>query len=252
MALTTSAYVGRNLRWGLDQFELSGQGNDLSHSRDSQEVDGTGFGSRFEYGLSGLQKSNIEVKGQWAEDQKFGQIINQRFGQDADALAWYAPKGIAALNPLVMQPSAITSYKFDAKHTGGETFDIKLAARGYCDDGFIFVSPGAFLTTSGIGTVRDNTPLGGATAAGGNAQIHILSTPTGTTPSLTMKLQHSPDNITFTDLCTFNVITTQTAQRIVLPSQTTIQAYVRANWTISGTTPSFECLVGFARGIVYS
>jgi len=255
----TLAFVGRNVNFGIDQFDLTGQGNELKAKRDSAVIDATGFGSRFENTLSGVQKASIEAKGHYAPGQTLDGVINQRFGQDSDVLAWYAPMGYSLLtpqgtpSPLVMQPSVITKYDLDAKLKGGVEIDMTMMARGYVDDGYVYQTPNVFTTVTGnTPTAIDNTLLGGATAAGGNAQLHVIGTPTGTTPAVTAKIQHSTDGSTWADLITFTAATTATSQRIVLPKQTVVNAFTRGLWTVTGTTPSFTMLLGFARGVVYS
>lgn len=248
---TTQAFVGRNVAWGMDQYDLSGQGNELKAKRDSAVIDATGFGMRFSNDLSGIQKASMEVKGHYAPGQVIDQVINQKFGQDSDVLGWYAPLGTAVGKPLVMQPSVITKYDVDAKLKGGVEIDLTMDARGRVDDGWVYVSPQVFTTVTGMSAVVDNTTLGGATAAGGAGYLYVWAA-TGTTPSMTAKIQHSPDGTTWTDLITFNALLTAGAQQVVLPSQTSVFAQTRASWTISGTTPSFVMMIGFARGIVYS
>lgn len=248
--MTTLAFVGRNVSWGLDQYDFTGQGNDLSLKREAAVVDATGFGSRFENSLAGIQKASMDVKGHWAAEQSLDQVINLKFGQDPDVLSWFAPKGLTALNPLVMMPSVITKFDVDAKLKEDVGFDMSLMARNYVDVGNILVSPNVFTTVTGTSGVVDSTLTTGVTAAGGSGQLHIWSV-TGTTPSVVMKIQHSPDGTTWTDLITFTTATAATSQRTVLPRQTVVNQQIRASWTITGTTPSFIMLVGFSRGVVY-
>lgn len=249
--MTTQAYVGRNVAWGVDAFDLTAQGNELKHKRDSASIDATGFGARFSYDLSGIQKASLEVKGHYAPGAVLDSTIVNRFGQDSDVYAWYAPLNTGVGKPIVMQPSVITKYDVDAKLKSGVEFDMTLDARGRVDDGLIYLSPQAFTTVTGMSAVVDNTNTGGATAAGGAAQLHVWSA-AGTTPSMTMKIQHSPDGTTWTDLITFAAATAPGVQQFVLPVQTQVQAQTRASWTISGTTPSFVALLGFARGIAFA
>ncbi len=254
--MTNYAYVGRNASWGLDGYDFSGQGHELKAKRDSAVIDVTPFGSRFENTLSGIQKASIEVKGFWAPGYKFDQVINQRFGQDPDVNAFYGQNGLSVGDTLVMQPSVITKFDTDMKTKGAVEFDLAMHARGYVDDGYVLVSPEVFTTTTGTSTgagILDNSLTGGATTAGASAQIHVFAA-TGTTPSITGKIQHSVDGTTYTDVpgLTFNALTAVGSQRLVTPVQQTIQPFVKATYTISGTTPQFLVLIGFARGVVYS
>lgn len=96
-------------------------------------------------------------------------------------------------------------------------------------------------TATGNGTSLDNTA---SSASGGRANLHVTAA-SGTTPSMTAKIQHSADNITFADLITFTAATAALAE--TKEATGTVNRYLRATWTITGTTPSFTFVVGFAR-----
>jgi hypothetical protein len=57
----------------------------------------------------------------------------------------------------------------------------------------------------------------------------------GTTPSITVIIEHSPDNTTWSTHTTFTAATGANTERKVLSG---LDRYVRARWTVSGTTPS--------------
>lgn len=252
---TPKAFVGRNVAIVCDQYDVSGNGNELKAKRDAAVIDATGFGDHFEYGLAGIQKSSIELKGHYAPGyNKIDGIINQRFGQDSDVLVGYAPLGwgaSTALNPFVMQPSVITKYDIDAKLKGAVELDATWTARGAVDDGFLLQSPNTLITATGTGTILDDTANTGPTTGGAAAQLHVLAV-SGTTPSLTMKIQSSPDGTTWTDLFTFTAATKATSQRMTLAIGNTVDQQIRANWTVSGTTPKFNVVLGFSRTVVFA
>jgi len=55
------------------------------------------------------------------------------------------------------------------------------------------------------------------------------------------------------DLLTFAAITTANSnQRLTAVNGITVNSHVRASWTISGTTPAFNALIGFSRSVVYT
>jgi hypothetical protein len=250
----TNAYVGRNASFALDGYELTVQLNEVKHKADAATIDATGFGQRVSNDLAGIQKASLEGKGFYAPGTVFDDVVKQRFGQDSDVIAAYGQLGWGVGNPIVMQPSVLTKYDIDIKAKGDVAVDMTMMARGYIDRGFVMVSPNVYTTTTGVSPVIDNTLTTGATAAGGSAQIHVFDTSlSGATPSITAVVQHSPDGTTWTPLITFTAATLQnTVQRIVLPKQTVVQPQVRVSYTVTGTTPSFLVLVGWARGIVYS
>jgi len=64
-----------------------------------------------------------------------------------------------------------------------------------------------------------------------------VSAASGTTPTLDVKIQHSPDGSIWHDLGT--AFTQKTAVSKEAKVFTGIHGYIRASWTIGGTTPSF-------------
>ena len=236
----------------VDGYDITGNGNEIKLKRDAAKIDATVFGDHFSYELAGIQKASLEFKGFYNPGyNNLDQIVNQRFGQTNDVITLTAPGGYAALQPAILMPSVITKYDIDAKLKGAVDIDSEYDARGALDQGFILVSPIIPITASGVSAVLDNTLTGGATTGGCAAQLHVWGV-SGTTPSLTMILQGSPDGVTWTTLGAFNAVTTNnSAQRLVLPNGTTIPQQTRVSWTVTGTTPTFNTLFGFSRSVVY-
>lgn len=83
---------------------------------------------------------------------------------------------------------------------------------------------------------------------GGAIVIVDSAAGTGTTPTLDLKLQSSPDNSTWTDVsgAAFTQIINAASQQIFGIDVTKCQRYVRAVATIGGTTPSFTFSVNMA------
>ena len=102
----------------------------------------------------------------------------------------------------------------------------------------------ATVTATGNSTVTDN---GSSTANGGGAIAIVTAKSGSSTPTATIKVQHSSDNVTFVDLVTFTNFTAVGSQVSEIASGTTINRYLRVNYTITGSTPSFSVIVGFGR-----
>jgi hypothetical protein len=108
----------------------------------------------------------------------------------------------------------------------------------------VILSSGATVSATGNGTGVDNTL---ATSNGGAG---FLSVPVNTrNGNITVKIQHSADNSTFADLITFTVVssTTKTSQRVEVASGTTVNRYLRVNYTVAGSTGSATPVVAFTR-----
>lgn len=248
---TTVAYPGYKAQWGLEQYLFSAQGNDIEHSRKADKVDGSGFGTRVRNSLPGMQEGSLKIKGLAAmEKGALNYQLNQWFGRNSPVNAWYALEGLTALAPITLQPSTVIDASISAKLKDAVDFSLELDARGAYNDGFILLSPQTLLTTStGTGSVDLNTLYGGATTTGAAAQLHVWALDGGTTPSVTVVIQHSPDGTTWTPLITFTTASVVGSQRITLPSTTTVNTQVQATWTLTGAPTDVQVLCGFARGV---
>jgi hypothetical protein len=248
----TVAYPGFRTQWGIEQYLFGAQGNDLSHSRKSDKIDGSGFGTRVKNDLPGMQEAAITVKGLAAmEKGAINSLINQWLGRKTPVNTWYALQGLTVGSPITMQPSSVTDGSVSAKLKDANDFNLELSARGAYDDGIIMLSPGTLLTAaSGTGAVDINTLYGGATTGCTvAAQLHVWALDGGTTPSVAVKIQHSPDGTTWTDLITFTTKSAPGSQRITLPSTTTVNTQVQAVWTLTGSPTGVQVLCGFSRGV---
>lgn len=99
-------------------------------------------------------------------------------------------------------------------------------------------------TATGNGTAVDNTT---STTNGGVAMLHVTANTQNSTTIV--KIQHSVDNTTWTDLgSAFTTVpaTTTTSERIVIASGTTVNRYLRVVRTIAGTG-SITYQTSFAR-----
>jgi hypothetical protein len=245
----TDFYPAYKAHWGIEQFLFSAQGNDIEHGRKADKIDGSGFGTRVRNNLPGLQDGTLKIKGLAAmEKGALNYYTNQWFGRTSAVNAWYATQGLTALSPITMQPSSIIDASISAKLKDAVDFSLELDARGAYNDGIILLGPDVLLTTaSGTGSVDNNTNFGGSTTFGAAAQLHIWAIDGGTSPSVQVTIQHSPDGTTWTSLITFASATTVGSQRLTVPSGTTINAQVRAQWTVTGSPTDVQVLCGFAR-----
>lgn len=243
---------GRNTAFAIEQFDISNNFNEYKFKRDANLIDATGFGQRTSYDLAGVQKSTLDLKGFYTPGQgNIDNIMHVRFGQDADVVLALAPNGWTALNPLLMLPTVMIKYDLHTKLKDAVMLDAEFATRGAVDNGYILSDPRTFITATGASSVLDQTTAFGSTTAGATAQMHLFSA-AGTTPGITVKVQHSATaGGTYTDLFTFNAATAAGVQRMVIDPGTTILPCIKASWTVTGTLPVLGVLIGFARGVAY-
>lgn len=89
--------------------------------------------------------------------------------------------------------------------------------------------PSAARTTGGSGPVQ---------AVGSASTLRVdlaVTAASGTTPALTVTLEHSPDGLSWTTHSTFTAMTTAGTQRKVTSG---LDRFIRCSWAITGTTPS--------------
>jgi hypothetical protein len=240
----------------MEKFLYSMQGNDLEFSQKADKIAGDAFGARYKNSLSGMMDGSLKVKG--LSTQAKGQLnwqLDQWQGRKSPINAWFALEGMEPLSPITMMPTSIVDNSVTAKLKDAVDFSCELDARGAVDKGVILLSPAHLLTgSSGTGSADLNTNFGGATSSGGVGYLFVWALDGGTSPTVTVTIQHSPDGTSYTPLMAFAaapapVVGQAGSQRIKLPSVTTINPYVQATWTASGSPTDVQVLCGFSRGV---
>ena len=108
----------------------------------------------------------------------------------------------------------------------------------------LVLNAGAYTATGVQGSANDNS----ASSTGGGGAFLIVTSVSGTSPTVDVKIQHSADNVTYADLITFTQATGATSEIKKVAEGTTINRYVRVHATIGGSsTPTINAIVGFGR-----
>lgn len=238
--------VGVDTHFGYDEFLFTRDTTDLKHNRKLDTADGSTMGSRVKNKKPTMQDGTITAKGnaRMATGQSTA-IINQRIKKGQKGYAWYAIEGLDETDPITFQPSWVTDATIDSKKDDPVTADVELGAAGAIDDGHILLSPLALLSgATGNGLMVDNLV---ATTAGGKAQMHLWCMDGGTVPTITIDLKSSPDGTTWTTFKSFTVMSGVGAQRIQISLGTTINAKVRAYYTIANTPTAVQGICMFGR-----
>lgn len=139
----------------------------------------------------------------------FGKVIGTSYDRSAD------------INSIV---SAAVSFQFDSGEYNGKSL----------------IAPAAFTST----TTQASVDFAAAGSSGGAAVLHITAK-SGTSPQVIAKIQHSADDASFSDYITFTTATGKTSE--IKTSASSVNRYVRAVLTISGSSPSFTVAMGFAQ-----
>lgn len=258
-ATDTIAYPGFKNHWGLERYVFTRQTEDHDQSGEADDMDATTWGTGWENMLPGQQKASTKITGVHTGTKAgIGDILRPLVGRTIPVRAWAARESLNALAPVEFQPCSVGKYSVKSARKDVVKFDSELKARGDFNNGFILVSPksNTQMATTGNGLSDINTVQGVVTPTsyGGVAQMHLYDIDGGTTPSLAVVVQHSVDGSVWTTLASFTVATVATAtttfvQRVRIPTTTTVNAYVRAQWTPTGVPTSVQGIVMFARGI---
>jgi hypothetical protein len=242
--------------WGIQGYVFTRQTTDLDSTFKADKLDGSTWGAKFKNDLPGLQEATTKITGKHtAVRNQVGDILPTLVGQTTPVYAWNALESLNALAPIGFGPVSVMEYSPKAKEKDVTTFDTELSARGAAYTGFILVTPQSTtnLITTGTGSDDDSTSSTGATAFGGVIQMHVYDISGGTTPTMTMIVQHSPDGTTWSTLASFVVATPLTiattyVQNVLIASTVTVNAHVRASWTTTGSPTSVQALVMYDRG----
>lgn len=234
---------GRNTQILVDQYDLSIHLNQSDSDAAISMGETTGYrapGFARTY-LPGLRGGTLSLAGHWdAAAGATDPVFNAALGTDAGQIVTRGFDGLALGAVVQMVLSRFTSKRDTDPLDGIIGVSVAIQADGGVDRGVSLHNLAAETATGNGGNV-DNAV---STPNGAVAHLHI-SAVSGTTPSLTVKVQHSVDNSVWIDLITFAAATAVGSQRASATG--TVNRHLRAQWTISGTTPSFTFAVAAAR-----
>lgn len=253
--LNAPAYftAGYQSNWGFDEYYFSPAGKDLKLGLKADNVDGDGFGTGYKNYRAGIVDAKADVKGMWnGNPAGLSAVVNQRYGRKSPVNYWEAHDGLQVGRAITGMPATIMDRSINASMKDSTEVDMSFGAQGFVDDGFILVSPKTAtpLATTGTGGIDMTSTV--ATPNGGAAYLWVWAVDAGTTPTCVVKVQHSPDGTTWTDLVTFTTVvgtpgTGTWSQRFPISSTVTIQQQVRANWTTTGTPTGIQGMVMYSR-----
>jgi hypothetical protein len=212
----------------------------IAHTLETGET--TTFSSDAKTYIPGLRDGTIQLQGLFDGDVRGSdEVLQAAFAADG--------KTVATVSPVPSTIGAL-AYLVDA-HTGSyevssPVADVVAAGADVQADGGIergvLLTTGAAVSATGNLTASD---AGASSSSGGVGHVHVTAnTRDGT---VIVKVQDSADNISFADLVTFATVsaTTTTSQRRAVTG--TVNRYLRASFTVAGSTGSATVYVAFAR-----
>jgi len=223
--------------------DLTARSNKIELATDVEEKDVTNFASGgWKELLGGLFTSALAAEGQW-EAGDLGKVDDESW-TNLGAVGAYTvcPNGAAVGDLAWMLQAMKASYKL-----GGAVGDVAPWTSGASGAwplarGRVAHPPGTARTATGSGTAVELAALSATEYL--YATLHVLSIAGTATPTITVKIQSDVDN-TFgspTDVLTFTAATAIGGQ-IRRAAGPVTDPWFRAQWTITGTNPSFLFLV---------
>ena len=148
-----------------------------------------------------------------------------------------APSGLDVGAPVLVVSARETTYELTS--AVGEIVGASLTFQG---DGRFDAGVSLYdlseVTAGGTGATHTDAA---GTSSGAAATLHV----TACTGTLTVKVQHSTNNSTWTDLTTFTAATGATSQRVVVSGA--VNRYLRASWTLTGAGAAATFTTSLAR-----
>ena len=226
-----------------DNFALAAYLRSVGLTTSTAMIDGTTLADTSMVNYPGLNSTSFTMSGLFDTATGAGSLlddITSRLGSSTAVAATVSPNGFAAGNSVWMLPALTVDYQVSSTVADLVPFTLNLGAGAAAGLGTCLTALAA-QTATGNGTSQDNTT---STSSGAVAHLHITAV-SGSTPSMTVTIQHSTNNSTWSTLATFSAATAVGSQTLQVSG--TVNRYVRASFTISGTSPSFTTLVALAR-----
>jgi hypothetical protein len=236
---------GKNVKVFVDEFDFSAYFTDMTATTTVETAETSTFGSSAKEYIGGLKDGTVSLSGMFegtadtGTDDYFSGILGSATKQKVIV----APEGHANGYRAVMLQADDTSYEV----SGAIADVVQASAEFQSSDGVehgVILSSGSAVSATGNGTGVDNS------ASSANGGVAFLSVPTNTrNGNITVKVQQSADNSTFTDLVTFTAVTStqKTSERIEVAAGTSIARYLRVNYTVAGSTGTATPTVAFSR-----
>lgn len=233
---------GKALRAAHGKMRLSAaiSSTDVEDTADTDEVTVVEDTSKvFVVGVPGLEASAegfLDSSGAAGSDY---QHLKDEFGAEAGQPVTWGFLGLDVGAPTVLSVPLNTGLSISGSRDAAVGFSLSMQGSGGTDYG-VALHDGQE-TASGNAASHD---AGAASGNGGVGHLHVVAAD-GTSPTADVVIQHSADGSTWVDLVTFTQATGRTAERKAVSG--TVEQFLRAKWTLGGTSPSFTFVVAFAR-----
>lgn len=243
--MVLNAQHGHNANIFLAQYDMSNFFTDVQTEFDVATHDTTTFGNASMTYIPGLKSALVTASGIFDGTAVTGEDVAliAEFNASPNPVMSVAPIGFAIGNAVILLTGILDKYTRQVKVSDVIKFQLNAKSTGNFDSG-VSLHPNAAEISSTTQTSVDN---GAGTVNGGVGYLHVSAIAGTGSPTLTVIVEHSTDNSSWSTLTTFTAATGLTSQELVVAAGTTVNRYLRCRTTISGTLPSFTFVVSFAR-----
>lgn len=230
---------GKNTKIYINQNDFSTYFNNADTTRTADVAESTTFGNSSKTYVVGNKDGTVSLGGFF--DATADATLQPLIG-GADFVFVMGIDGVDALDNCVFGQANITNYGVSSPVGDIVATSIDVQADSGLYSGSVLEN--ATYTATASGTARDNST---STGNGGGAFI-VVTSASGTTPTLDAKITHSADDVTYADLVTFSQFTTSAGSEFKSVAKgTTINRYLKVEITISGTSPDYDVIIGLGR-----
>ena len=229
---------GKDSKVYVNSSDFSSYFNSVDVARTADVAESTTFGLGSKSYITGNKDGTFSVTGFF--DATADGVLQPLLG-GADMVFVLGVDGVDATDGCSFAKGNINNYVVSSAVGDIVATSLDIQADSGVYNGTVLEN--ATVTATGSGTARDNAV---ATGNGGGAFL-IVQTASGTAPTIDVKITHSADNSTYADLVTFTQATSTTAEVKTVSAGTTVNRYLKVQYTVGGTNPSFAVIVGFGR-----
>jgi hypothetical protein len=239
--------AGNQTRLITGPFHLSAYAASLTAGASVATIERTPLtASAGEY-IAGQASHTLTVETMVDDDTSAGgywDTLTANYAGHESAPVTVAPGGFSVGSPVWLADAYQMMLAPSSTAAGGVDLAITYQVTGEAEFGQSLAAH-ASVSASGNGSVVDG---GAASSNGGIAHLHVTEVD-GTSPELDVIIEHSTSGSgSWATLATFSQVTTAPgAQRVVVAPGTTVRRYLRAVYTLDGTTPVYTLAVAFAR-----
>lgn len=229
-------------------YSVLGDTTSLEDNREAMLEDATVLGSGWEeHANVGVKRYELTQQGFYNSDTDRSNALLVNTG--TSRVLSFAPEGNVLGRKFVGSPMIQADYQRQISRGVLHKANASYRSEGQHDEGKIIHTHKAESAASGDTEGADSQDAGASSANGGAGYLQVSDLTLGGYTSVTVKIRHSSDDITYVDLVTFASVTAKpTAERKTVAG--TVNRHLAHSWLFNGAGggQSVTYAVGFARG----